>query len=373
MSVSIVVGGQFGSEGKGKTTSLLSRNSGPKTAVVRCGGPNSGHITHYQGREYCLRLIPSGVVYGRRLFLAPAAVIDLDVLRSEIEEYEVSPEDLSIDPFSVTITPEMRQAEARLTQSISSTGSGTGAATAAKVIRNPNTKLVQDILSKHTWLKPYVEDVRSALHNLIDEGYRIILEGTQGFGLSLHHSRMFPKTTSKDTTAAQFVMEAGLSPLQVDEVIMVVRTFPIRVSGKQAGPMKDEITWEELQKESAYTHEIEELSTVTRKVRRVARFNMDDVLDACRVNRPTSLVVHGLDYLGYENLNVSRYDDLNIKAQDFLYNLQSVTGVPIKYAFTGKDNAAVIELNQAKKERTGVTNVNPSCLSRDKDRQGWVQ
>ncbi len=348
MGVSVVVGGQFGSEGKGKTTSLLSRDYGDRTAVVRCGGPNSGHITYEQGREYCLRLVPSGVVYGRKLFLAPACVIDLDVLKSEILAYSVSPDDLTVDPFSIIITPDMRLAETRLTERISSTGSGTGAATAAKAIRNPGALLIKDVLGDNPWLQPYVRDVRSNLHNLIDRGYRIILEGTQGFGLSLHHSRMFPKTTSKDTTAAQFVMEAGLSPLQVDEVVMVVRTFPIRVSGKQAGPMKDEISWETIRKDSRYPHDIKELSTVTQKVRRVAQFNMEEVLDACRVNRPTSLVVHGLDYLGYCNHRLTGYDSLNQKAKNFLVNLHTTTNIPIKYAFTGKDNKAVINLEKTK-------------------------
>lgn len=344
MGVTVVVGGQFGSEGKGKTTSLLSRECGDKTAVVRCGGPNSGHITYEHGHEYRLRQLPSGLVYGRKLFLAPASVIDLDVLKSEIDNYDVSPADLSIDPFSIVITNEMRLAEAKLTERISSTGSGTGAATATKAIRDPNSYLIRDAINDHAWLEPYVRDVRSRLHNLVDNGFRIILEGTQGFGLSLHHSRSFPKTTSKDTSAAEFIMEAGLSPLQVDEIIMVVRTFPIRVFGKQAGPLKDEINWHIVREESGYPFDIAELSTVTKKVRRVARFNMDDVLDACMVNRPTALVVHGLDYLGYENLHITRYEELNSAAKEFLTNLQSSTGVPIKYAFTGKDNKDVIDL-----------------------------
>ncbi len=343
MGVTVVIGGQFGSEGKGKTTSLLSRDFGERCAVVRCGGPNSGHITYEHGREYCLRLLPSGVVYGRRLLLAPAAVVDLDVLRSEIEQYNVPPDQLSVDPFSIVITPEMKEAEKELIQSISSTGSGTGAATAFKALRHPGTVLVKDTLAYNSWLRPYVRDVRSELHDLLEHGYRIILEGTQGFGLSLHHSRMFPKTTSKDTTAAQFVMESGLSPLLVDQIVMVIRTFPIRVAGKQSGPMKNEITWDLLRQESGYPYDITELTTVTKKVRRVARFDMELVLDSCRVNRPTDLVIHGLDYIDYRNFGVDRYSDLTASAKEFLAMVQNATGVPIRYAFTGKENSAVVD------------------------------
>jgi adenylosuccinate synthase len=134
-----------------------------------------------------------------------------------------------------------KESERELRQSISSTGSGTGAATAAKIMRHPETSLIKDVLHENSWLRPYVRDVRNELYDLLDRGYRVILEGTQGFGLSLHHSRMFPKTTSKDTTAAQFVMEAGLSPLLVDQIFLVIRTFPIRVAGTESGPMKNEI------------------------------------------------------------------------------------------------------------------------------------
>jgi adenylosuccinate synthase len=342
MSISIVVGGQFGSEGKGKTTSLLARDYGQGCAVVRCGGPNSGHIVHEHGRQYCFRLLPAGIVYGQRGFLAPAAVLDLHVLRDELREYEVSPKLFTVDPFSVVITEEHKKRERTLRTAISSTGSGTGAATAAKVMRTPKTLLIKDVLNDNAWLSPYVRDVRSEINELIDQGFRIIIEGTQGFGLSLHHSRRFPQTTSKDTSAAQFVMETGLSPLLVDEVIMVIRTFPIRVAGAQSGALLGETSWEDVRRESGYPHEIAEYTTVTRKIRRVGRFDLSLVLDACQINRPTKLAVHGLDYLDYNNLGVSNYACLSDKAKRFLTMITDSTGVPILYAFTGRENSAVI-------------------------------
>ena len=342
MSVTVVVGGQFGSEGKGKTVSLMARDRGEACAVVRCGGPNSGHIVLEHGREFRFRLLPAGTVYGRRGFLAPAAVIDLSVLRSEIEAFSVTPDRLNVDPYSVVISEGMRISERWLIDSIGSTGSGTGAATASKCLRSPETRLIKDVVSDHPWLGPFVREVRPELHRLISRGRPVIVEGTQGFGLSLHHSRMFPHTTSKDTTAAQFVMEAGLSPLQVDEVIVVVRTFPIRVAGEQAGPLRNEISWKQLQEESGSPEELAEFTTVTRKLRRVGRFDLDLVKDACEVNRPTGLVVHGLDYLGWENHGVTRFCDLNEKAKHFLRDLRSAVRVPVVYAFTGRENSCVV-------------------------------
>jgi adenylosuccinate synthase len=81
-------------------------------------------------------------------------------------------------------------------------------------------------------------------------------------------------------------------------------------------------------------------------VRRVARFDMELVLDACRVNRPTHLVVHGLDYLDYKNLGVTEFSDLTENAKIFLHMIRNATGVPLKYAFTGKPNTCVVDLEK---------------------------
>jgi adenylosuccinate synthase len=114
------------------------------------------------------------------------------------------------------------------------------------------------------------------------------------------------------------------------------------VAGEQAGPLKHEITWEELRREAGFPNDLTEVTTVTRKKRRVARFDPDLVLQASMVNRPTAIAVHGLDYLGFENQGKHRFHDLNHKGQQFLRDLRDLTGVPIKFAFTGRTNADVI-------------------------------
>ena len=83
----------------------------------------------------------------------------------------------------------------------------------------------------------------------LEAGQRIIIEGTQGFGLSLLHSKYYPFVTSRDTTAAAFVSEAGLSPLDVDDIVLVLRAFPIRVGGN-SGPLPNEIDWDTVTSES---------------------------------------------------------------------------------------------------------------------------
>src|ERR1035441_31319 len=102
-----------------------------------------------------------------------------------------------------------------------------------------------------------IETVASLLHRALDDAADVIVEGTQGFALSLLHGPDYPFVTSRDTTAAGFAMEVGLSPKVVNKIIMVVRTFPIRVGGP-SGPFADEISWGGIAETSAAPRAIPE-------------------------------------------------------------------------------------------------------------------
>ena len=135
----------------------------------------------------------------------------------------------------------------------------------------------------------------------MEEKYRVVVEGTQGFGLSLLDGGYWPKATSRPTTAAAALAEAGLSPVDVDDVTMVIRSFPIRVSGK-SGPLVKEITWEEVAAHTGQrTEELREYTTVTGRLRRVGKFDADLVRRALDTNRPTRLALNHLDYIGPES------------------------------------------------------------------------
>ena len=231
MPVTVIVGGQYGAEGKGKMTAHLARNDNP-AAVVRCGGPNSGHTIHVGDNARIVRQLPAGVVNPEtKLFIAAGALIDLDVLLEEIDQYGAE-ERIRIDPGATIISRQdkARETELRLRQRIASTLSGTGAAVSRKVLRDPTLKRANDLPQ----LSRLLADASSQLNALHDRGARIVIEGTQGFGLSLHHGTSYPFVTSRDTTAAGFLSEVGLSPLTVDQIILVIRTFPIRVGGDLA-------------------------------------------------------------------------------------------------------------------------------------------
>jgi adenylosuccinate synthase len=128
--------------------------------------------------------------------------------------------------------------------------------------------------------------------------------------------------------------EVGLSPRLASEVVLVFRTFPIRVAGSQAGPLRDEITWDQLQEESNSPAPLHEYTSVTRKLRRLGRFDWAAAGAAITMNRPTRLALNFTDYLGFENRRASRWEELNSTARDFVRALENLH-VPVTYIGTG--------------------------------------
>ena len=295
MPVTVVVGGQYGSEGKGKVAHFLAREMEASVAI-RCGGPNSGHtVIDPKGNPIIFQQLPTASILPDVIcVLCAGTYIDLDILNREIEITGIDPKRLYIDPNAVIITPEIRELERNsgLREAIGSTGSGTGEAVLSRIKRHRKIIFAKDIPE----LDPYVELTSVFLRNQLNDEKRIIIEGTQGFGLSLLHSPYYPFVTSRDTTAAAFLAETGLSPIDVDDVVLTIRAFPIRVAGN-SGPLVDEINWEKVTAEGEHSQSIEERTSVTNCVRRVARFNPEIVRMAIEVNRPSKIVLNHLDYI----------------------------------------------------------------------------
>lgn len=331
MTVTIVVGGQYGSEGKGKVVALLAR-SRAVDCVVRCGGPNSGHTTNVGGTDRVLRQLPSSVgVSDSLIAMAAGAVVDEQVLLQEIKECGVDRSRLIIDPRAIVISDDDRTSEAHLVKEIASTGSGNGQALARRMMRS-NASLVEHATNLQQYAR--IEPVAPLLHEMILRGQDIILEGTQGFGLSLLHGPTYPYVTSKDTTASAFAMEAGISPRDVNHIVLVVRTYPIRVGG-QSGPLDGEITWQKVQEDSGADSVEKEFTSVTNNLRRVAPFDMELVRQACRYNKPNSLAVMGLDRLDIRNRHATSASELTPEGTAFLMKIETELGVPIQWVGTG--------------------------------------
>lgn len=302
----VVVGGQYGSEGKGAVAAYLGRDRAGLIAV-RVAGSNAGHSAlDASGRKWALRHIPVVAVSNLHcdLVIGAGSEIDLDVLEDEIEQLEEGGipvrNRLYVDNEATVIEAEHKAREmgyheqhgrSGLTASIGSTGKGVGAARADRAVRKAR-------LWKETGMHGY--DTTRLLQARLREDMDVLIEGTQGYGLGTHAGH-YPQCTSSDCRAIDFLSMAGLSPwasyIDRMDVWIVLRTFPIRVAGN-SGPLKGETSWETL---SSMTggHVQPERTTVTKKVRRVGRWDPDLAVDAIEANGGPGAVRVALTFFDY--------------------------------------------------------------------------
>lgn len=341
MPLTVIVGGQFGSEGKGKVTSHLALRDNVDI-VVRCGGPNSGHTVDVAGQRYELRSLPAGFINpGARLLLAAGCLINPEILLTEIKSTGTDPRRVGVDRHAGIISPSEGEEEAglQLRNRLGSTLSGTGMGVANRVLRKPDFRLAKDVPE----LQEFLTDVSDEVNEAVNKSGKVLVEGTQGFGLSVYHSPHYPYATSRDTTASGFLSEVGVSPRLVTDIVMAIRTFPIRVAGN-SGPLKDEITWEEVRKRSGYPTDIREFTTTTKKLRRVGLFDIELVQRAALVNRPTQIALHGADYLSWQNKSLQDHQGLTPDARAFVERLKHAVGTSVTLIGTGPANEELIHL-----------------------------
>ena len=335
--VDVVVGGQYGSEGKGHVAGYLSSEY---DVLLRVGGPNAGHTVSSDSGVFTYHQLPSGARDTEaKLLLGPGMTIYVPDLLKEIEECGISEERLFIDPQAMIITEEDKENEKRLVEEIASTGKGGGAAAARRILeRNASTKLARDIpeLSSYVGLKaPYRGATRSNLEDAYSKRMSILLEGTQGTGLSIFHGA-YPYVTSRDTTVAGCLAEAGISPSRVRRILMVIRPTPIRVGdpdkGGTSGPLKHPVEFREIANEAGLDPDdvtrLERTSTTDRP-RRVGWFEWDSFRDACSLNAPTDIVLTFADYLSATNRNARRFEQLDSDTIKFVEELERVAQAPV--------------------------------------------
>jgi adenylosuccinate synthase len=326
MPVTVIVGGQFGSEGKGKVAFYWAQNN-QATVAVRVGGSNSGHtVIDSSGNPQIFQHLPTAALLPHIYCVIPAgSYLTPEILLNEIERANLPPDRLFIDPNAVIITETEKNEEKNslLRQSIGSTLSGTGAAVYRRIQRIANIRLAKNEESLQSFVRPVVPFMRQRLA----QGERVIIEGTQGFGLSLLHSPYYPYVTSRDTTASAFISEAGLSPLDVDQIVLVLRAFPIRVAGN-SGILPHEIDWHTITEESGSPDPIEEYTSVTKLTRRVARFEPEIVRQAIMINCPTHIVLNHLDYIDFSRGSNPKSSE---KLFNFIGKIEKLVGSKINY------------------------------------------
>lgn len=340
--VDVLVGGQYGSEGKGQVSAYLAQEYG---LLVRVGGPNAGHKVYEVPDPYTFHLLPSGTrVSTADVAIGPGAVLSIPTLQREIADCGLTPTRLFIDPNAMIIDPsDILREEERLRGPIGSTAQGVGVATARKVMRTAADPPVV-LAGQVNELRPFVRDTREVLERAFARGQRVFLEGTQGTGLSLHHGS-YPFVTSRDTTVSGCLAEAGIAPGRVRKIVMVCRTYPIRVAG-ESGPLANELTWDEVAARSGIP--IEELNrnektSTTKRARRVAEFDWALLRRAVSLNGPTDIALTFADYLDIKNRDAHRHEQLTADTVRFIEKLERFASAPVSLIATRFHTHSIID------------------------------
>lgn len=431
----IIQGGQWGSEAKGTIAAYycLTRNI---DFAVRTGAINAGHTVEYEGKRYAMQQLPTGWVNPHtKLVIGAGAYIHPETLLREIEMInEAMPEADILDRLIIdyrcgvhTEEAEIESKKANRHHRMGATGKGCSEAVVEKIRnRNAGYRLFKEVWEATDGYN--FADTSQILNSEYDRGAKILIEGTQGTHLDLHLGP-YPFTTSRMTSAANWVAECGLAPGLNYETVLVVRTFPIRVAGN-SGPMPGEIEWSDLANEinlklvragrdplihpsvlgewetmlyeaaskaedegryetpivKGYPHynirlsewtpaerdtyrvaaselhrdalvmcsqntqselrKLFEMTTVTKKLRRLARLDMASLQRAVEINRPTSIALTFLDYAepllagATADSLVTMMDqpglsDVTAGAARLIYQLEKSLGVPVTLVSTG--------------------------------------
>jgi adenylosuccinate synthase len=373
MKADLIVGIQWGDEGKGKIVDRLAKEY---DMVCRSqGGHNAGHTIWVDGVKYALHLIPSGVlnpdainVVGNGVVLSPESII------KEMVQFEGLEGRLYISDkahLNLNYHALIDQAKERLKgdKAIGTTGKGIGPAYADKINRtgfrvgellNPpkltaaildyfeqnrdifdiyeiptpkEAELLEEIEGYKEKLAPHITDTTQMVWNALDNGKRILLEGAQGSMLDIDHGT-YPYVTSSSTVSAGACTGLGLNPKDIGKVTGIVKAYATRVGN---GPFPTEDFGEDGKRLGEQGHEF---GTTTGRARRCGWFDAVATRYASRLNGCDELALMKLDVLdGFDEVKVCVAYNLDGKEIDYLpSNLEDVT--PIYKTFQGWTNSA---------------------------------
>lgn len=299
--ITIIAGGFYGDEGKGKIVGYLAVHDKPEIVVRSGSGPQAGHTVTPKIK---VTQVPSGLVYPKaKLYISRGTLIDPDVFLKEVKENNLEGR-IYLDAGCTIIEKKHKLAEKELVKRIGSVGTGVGPARVDRVLRR--AKLAKDI----PLLKKYVVDVADIVNAASGKKKNILIEGVQGYGLSLLDYRYYPYVTSQDTTASQFAADTGIGPRLIDRVVVIYKSYVSRV-----GTDPKFKAWTRTQEKK---HGIEERGSVSGRKRNLADFNTAMASEAYIRNTGTHAAITCIDRLFPGNENIREYKKLTKEAKEFL-------------------------------------------------------
>jgi len=329
MPCTVVAGGFWGDEGKGKIVSYLALHD-KVDVCVRTGSVNAAHTIWYQGKRYALHMVPGGFVNEKcRLLIAPGANVHVGQFLKEVDETNVKNR-IGVDN-QASIIEEKHSTQDKTSahlKGLGTTGWGVGPAIEERVRRT--AKLARDIPE----LKHYLADVGAEVNNALDRKKQVLLEGTQGMLLSFFHGA-YPYVTGRDTSASAICSEAGVGPTRVDDVLLVLKSFVTRVG---TGPLPGEISKEEAIKRGWF-----ETAAGTGRDRRAAPFNFELARRSVMINGATQIALTKLDAVYPGCKGARTFDEVPRDAKQFVDKVEKETGVPVVFIGTGPDALDLID------------------------------
>ena len=331
MGATIVVGGFFGDEGKGKIISYLAQKDNPSIVVRGGAGPNAGHTIKDGEKTYKVRMLPSGFLNkNSRVMIGPGVVVNPDVFLKEVNDFGA--EDRSFLDNHCGIIEQHHldtDSQGRLKEKIGSTGSGTGPANAERAMRT--LKMAKEIEP----LQNFLIDVPLEINSALDRNENVLIEGTQGTHLSLWHGT-YPYVTTKDVTASGICADVGVGPKRIDDVIVVFKSYLTRVG---TGPMNGELSPEETSEKGW-----EEFGTVTGRLRRAAEFDFELASRAIMLSSANQISITKLDVRFPNCAGTQSIDELDSEAKSFIKDIEDKLGVPVTLIGTGAGVNDIIDL-----------------------------
>lgn len=355
----VVIDLQWGSTGKGKLCAFLANTYKIDYAVCDFQ-PNAGHTFIQDGKKCVVKQVPAAAAASKDTIaiINPGAAIDVDRLLWEIEEYDLD-DRLYIHRHAAIVNSDHRtmEKESINMSDISSTQSGVGEAAIEKITRMDSG----NIAANEPRLAKYLTDTTALIHRAMSKKAMVLLEGAQGFDLSINHGWEYPYVTSRDVTTASILSNAGVPPQLCGTIYGTIRTYPIRVGhmyddkGEQIGssgpcyPDQRELTWEQITRMANSSTPLLEHTTVTGKVRRVFTFSPRQFGRALMVCRPTSLFVNFINYVNAADYGLHEWSKLSTDSKLFLADLEYMANRTIgnlnydlEYIGTGPDKEHMI-------------------------------